>query len=43
MRDLGYKDAYRLDRKPDKDNFAFQSLNKKHISRYKSHSKVRLW
>lgn len=41
MRDLGYKDAYRLDREKDRDNYSFQSLNKKHISRYRNFSKVK--
>lgn len=40
MRDLGYKDAYRLDRKHDRDNYAYGSVNKKHLSRYKCLFKV---
>jgi len=40
VKDLGYDDHYRVDKRPDKDNYSFGSLNKKHISKYRTHAKV---
>ncbi|XP_067943035.1 nuclear exosome regulator NRDE2-like [Watersipora subatra] len=40
MRGLGYADGYRLDRKRDRDNYSFGSMNRQHLSKYKAFSKV---
>ena len=40
IKDLGYADAYRLDKRKDRDNFTFSSINKKHLSKYRTLSKV---
>lgn len=40
VKELGYNDTYRVDKKPDRDSYTFSALNKKHLSRYKQMSKV---